>query len=231
MIPGFDEFEVHMMVHAILVHPLHPFIMAFSCSVIVFPADDDAFDFSGRQMLRQVDFADQRCGHDASVFERQIQEYRDPPIGHLLVFGRDIHPHVFPTVSPIFRKAIFHAFDSFRQQIEQHIRPLLDHLPDFPAPLVRFLQKEVRSHADAYRGTRRYDKVAAPVSFQRSIEAALDFVNQRAIFSSLTIQMKHITILASRADLFAAVPRVPDITQATTPLKRSGKSPSQRVLK
>ena len=47
MIPGFDEFEVHMLVHAILVHPVHPFIMAFPCSVIVFPADDDAFDFSG----------------------------------------------------------------------------------------------------------------------------------------------------------------------------------------
>ena len=74
MIPGFDEFEVHMLVHAILVHPVHPFIMAFPCPIIVFPADDDAFDFSGIQMRPQINFADQRRGHDASVFERQIQE-------------------------------------------------------------------------------------------------------------------------------------------------------------
>ena len=76
--------------------------------------------------------------------------------------------------------------------------------------MIRLFEKEIAGEADADVFT-AFDPVAAVASALQRIVEVVGFVDLGAVLIPLFIQKIHIAVLTAFADLFAAMPWIPDI--------------------
>lgn len=195
----------------------YPFIMTWPCTCIILAIAQHLLNLSRRQIFCNGHLADKRCAHDALVLKRQGQQDWDAFIRAALVLAGDIEHHIFPTILPVPWQVILYPLRTFCQQKEFYIRPLLYDCPCFIPPRVSLLQKEIRCHADPYHFPAFHLVLTTPNLGKRIFKPCLRPVNLRTILLTQRIQIVHITVLASFATPFAAMPGIPYIVQGKSP--------------
>ena len=140
---GFNKTESDVCADALVVKAFYPIIIQRAGTVVIFAAGNDLFDLSALQVFFYVNGTDERCGHQAFMFEREAEEKRNSFISPLLIFAGNVEKDVFPAFVPIRRKTFSDSFGAFGQQEKNNVRPLAYDFPSFRPPDVGFFQKEV----------------------------------------------------------------------------------------
>ena len=143
----------------------------------------------------------------------QLTVDRQPLVHSPLVFHRTADGDVFIAVTPIFWQALENPLRSLRNHEEVQVAASVNHQPGFFAPLVSFLDEEVRREASPHQCTRRYFPVPAAVTTDGKIEAG-GLGHDVGVLLKLRIAPKHIAVLAALALLVASVPQVPHLIHA-----------------
>ena len=216
--PCSAENKGHVVFRTFIVKALDPFIMARPCAAVIFPVAKNLFDLSRRKVLLNAYRANERSAHDPLVLEGQIQQNGNSFICSALVLTSDVKHDIFPAVIPIAWQVVSYPFGTFCQQKELHVGALVYDFPCLITPLVGFLQKEIRRHADPQHLSAFHLVLTAPVFGKRISETRFCSVNLRTVLVPKGIKIVHITILASFTAFFAAVPRIPYIVQRSSPL-------------
>lgn len=208
---GFNKTESDVCADALVVKAFYPVIIQRAGTVVIFATGNDLFDLSALQVFFYVNGTDERCCHQAFVFEREAEEKRNSFISPLLIFAGNVEKDVFPAFVPIRRKTFSDSFGAFGQQEKNNVRPLAYDFPSFRPPDVGFFQKEVRCHADANL-LAAFDFVGTVFVFlERVVEIAFYLINISSVGISLPIQKIHVTVLAAFAFFDAAMPGIPNI--------------------
>lgn len=123
---------------------LYPIEITGACAIVILTSGNDLFDLSGCEVFSDFNAADQRCGHNTFVLERQLKQKRNTLVSTLLVLARYIEKYIFPAIAPIRGQCFLHTFRAFGQEKKLHIAPGFDYPPRLFAPRIRFVQKEIR---------------------------------------------------------------------------------------
>lgn len=207
----FDETKRNIMRAALFGEGLYPIEITGACAIIILTSGNDLFDLSGCEVFPDFNAADQGCGHNTFVLERQLQQKRNALVGTLLVLARYIEKYIFLAIAPIRGQCFPHTFGTFGQKKKLHIAPGFDHPPRLSTPHIRFVQKEIRRHTHPYQfAAPDFISPVAPF-LQRIGKSALCPENTAPVHTAFTIEKIHITMSATFADLRTAVPRVPYI--------------------
>ena len=111
--------------------------------------------------------------------------------------------------APIFGLAHIKTINALGYDEETAITAFLDDLPDFPPPLVGFLQKEIRGEASVEQCPRGVFVFLASVFRDRQIEGGDVLFDLARVLIDPRIDAIYVTMATSLAELFASVPRIP----------------------
>ena len=149
--------------------------------------------------------------------EWKLQQDRDALIGAALVFARDVEHHILPAIPPIVGQTCRDTLRTLGQKPEFYIRPLMDNLPGFIPPWIRFFQKKVAVHTDPNHFTAFDLVLSAAILAERIAEARLRTVNIGPVFAAFGVVIVHVAVLAALAAFDTAVPGIPYIMQNASP--------------
>ena len=131
-------------------------------------------------------------------------------IDHLLVFHCASHNDIVIALAPVVGHTFHETVDAFGKKEKPEVAPLLHHPPAIGSPLVRVFQEEIGSETSEDNLTALNLPRLVAFSLQRQIEiarlAALTARNLAAVHLILTV---NVAVFAPRANLGAAVPRIP----------------------
>ena len=206
---GLVEAEGHIGRDALLTEGEDPVVVAGAGVRAGFAAHGDFLD-GPVQVRREVHGRYERRGDDDFVPDWQGLKDGKPIIGHLLVLHRAAYDDVVVAIGPIVRNAFEEAVYALGEKEELEVAAAAHHEPAFLAPGVRVLEQKVTGEAgeDDFSGLDFPGFVAFALDgeVERTGLAAQAAGHLAAVHLVLPID---IAVLAPRADLGAAVPRVP----------------------
>lgn len=206
---GLDEVERDVVSAALVAQSLRPFVMAQPRTVVVLAAAEDLLELSGGEVAFGIDRADERCRHEALVLGGDVEKDGQPLVSPRLVLSRDLKHDVLVSVVPIGRQMVADARRPLGKDAKYDIGTLSDHRPCLVAPGVRLLDEEVRGKPDQKFHAGRELEASVTPTLQRHVEVGVAG-HLRGVDAAHTVEEEHVAMLASLANLMAAMPRIPD---------------------
>ena len=144
------------------------------------------------------------------MLDWERQKNRQTTRSHFLVFHRTSHNDIVVAIAPVVGHTFHETVDTFGEEKEPEVTPLLHHAPAFRPPLVRVFQEEIGGKAgeDNLATLNLPRLVAFPLHRQVEI-ARLAALTTRHLAAVHLILAVNIAIFAPRANLGASMPRIP----------------------
>ena len=162
------------------------------------------------QVWAQVDFLKHR-GHDYEpVAERQVEEKGEPRVGAVLILYGASDGDMMVSLPPVIGQTDGEPLYTLGDEEESAVVASADYLPDFIAPGISLLDKEIRGKTESEFGPWGKFQVLFPIAPQRQPHRSrLPYLTCCLRCPESRTPALNITVAASRAYLMASVPGVP----------------------
>jgi hypothetical protein len=151
-----------------------------------------------------------------SVFYGKLQQNGKPVSCPVLVFTGTADGNIIVPFSPVFRQACAETVDSFGNDYKMQIAPQPYHVPGLRPPLIRFFQEKIRCHTGINTFPVRFQFIFAPSAAFYGQGKICRLCYDAAVPAEFSISPVNITISAARADLFTAMPWIPNCHPVTS---------------
>lgn len=167
---------------------------------------------------RKVDAFQKRFTDQKFMGNGRFGKIRNAILGPCLILAGTTHRYVGIPLAPILGNTLRKTVDSLGNKQKFKVRSLFHKSPRIGSPPICLIQQKIRRKSGVHQASRR-DLIAIFIPLDRQIEIGV-FSDLKGVFPMSCINAVNVTVLATRADLLTAVPRIPIIVHLPSKTKK-----------